>query len=124
MTRLDVAHGQARADGLVSVFCDAPGWQGYDSFLQGAPATPPPANCNAALPFNIIYSSGTTGLPKGIVQTHRTRTHWAMFNAIEQGFKHFGIAPIGGQPHRSRTVAVGGGSGHHPGVIYVPRQVH
>lgn len=75
-----------RADGLVSVFCEVAGWQGYDAFLGDAPATPPAASCHAALPFNIIYSSGTTGLPKGIVQTHRTRTHWAMFNAIEQGF--------------------------------------
>jgi len=75
-----------RADGLVAVHHQSPGWQPFAAFLGDAPATPPLATCHAALPFNIIYSSGTTGLPKGIVQTHRTRTHWAMFNAIEQGF--------------------------------------
>lgn len=76
--------------GCIAVLASAaqtpPGWQGFEAFVDGAPSTPPPVQISAATAFNIIYSSGTTGLPKGIVQSHRVRTHWAMFNALEQGF--------------------------------------
>ena len=36
-------------------------------------ARPRPVTIDPADPFNIIYSSGTTGTPKGIVQSHRMR---------------------------------------------------
>ena len=38
-------------------------------------AQPRPVQIDPGAPFNIIYSSGTTGTPKGIVQPHRMR--WA-----------------------------------------------
>ena len=63
-----------RADTARCIALDdvAPG-RGFDAWLLPAGARPAPVDVQPDWPFNIIYSSGTTGTPKGIVQPHAMR---------------------------------------------------
>lgn len=59
------------------------GWTQWTEFLSNSSASNPYTQLFDEDEANIIYSSGTTGLPKGIVHDHRARVLWALALAAE-----------------------------------------
>jgi len=59
------------------------GWIGYSEFCRPAPASEPQVKILPEDSYNIIYSSGTTGEPKGIVHTHQARLFFALTCGLE-----------------------------------------
>lgn len=61
---------------------DRDGFIDYHSFVGSAAESPPAVDIGPTDECNIIYSSGTTGLPKGIVHDHACREAWASDMAV------------------------------------------
>ncbi|MEM9689556.1 MAG: AMP-binding protein [Pseudomonadota bacterium] len=58
------------------------GWLDYQELRSGGAEHEPPIRVSPQDECNIIYSSGTTGLPKGIVHDHGCREAWGSDMAV------------------------------------------
>jgi len=72
-------------DADAAMFFDDAALADLDAWLAPPGTAPPGVTIGPDDPFNLIYSSGTTGRPKGIVQPHRQR--WAhVQRGLTQGY--------------------------------------
>jgi acyl-CoA synthetase (AMP-forming)/AMP-acid ligase II len=74
------------------------GWQEYQALIAGQPETPPARNVTTHDDLFQMYTSGTTGHPKGAVLTHQAvATHilqMALVHNIKPGERLLLVAPV------------------------------
>jgi len=62
------------------------GFRGYEEWLSGGAPTPPEVAVAPADTWTLMYTSGTTGRPKGAIRSHQSYALFYLLNAVELGF--------------------------------------
>ena len=94
--------GRAASPALVALRDGAPGRR-FEDWIAPAGSTPRRVPITPEMAFNIIYSSGTTGTPKGIVQPHAMRWSHVMRGA-KLGYGPEAVTMIATPLHSNTTL--------------------
>ncbi|MCK4613606.1 MAG: AMP-binding protein, partial [Thermoplasmata archaeon] len=62
------------------------GYREYEEFIQGSPENEPEAIVEPEDTWILLYTSGTTGRPKGVVRSHESYIAFYLINAVDFGF--------------------------------------
>ena len=77
----------------VVVLGEAPaGWHGYEDLLCAGAETEPGESVGADDPWCLMYTSGTTGRPKGAIRGHRGMAMLALMTQVELGLHRHDVA--------------------------------
>jgi acyl-CoA synthetase (AMP-forming)/AMP-acid ligase II len=81
-------------DLATTVFLDGPSW---DEFLARGASDRELPSVEPDDPSDILFTSGTTGVPKGVVQTHRrtlrVATDWVAMTGLREGDRYLMVNP-------------------------------
>ena len=79
------------SDRYIVVGEKAKGYIGYEDFIKDSPDIEPETIVNCDDPWIILYTSGTTGIPKGVVRTHESYIAFFLINSVDFGFNEHDV---------------------------------
>jgi acyl-CoA synthetase (AMP-forming)/AMP-acid ligase II len=101
----------------------------YSEMVAGQPEDEPEPRVGEDDPLTIFYTSGTTGIPRGSIYTHRQKMENAVLKALDIGIvfgdRHLVVLPmfhIGGDSHTWPFFLVGGCNVLMPQISFDPVQ--
>lgn len=64
------------------------GWRSYEDLLTAGSEERPDVEVTPGDTWIMLYTSGTTGVPKGVVRSHESYIAFYLINAVDFGFEH------------------------------------